>query len=115
MDILVYKIAKNATAEMTTRNSYLLRQENAIIPVLVAKTKCVVLHGDYLSMDHRYDSAYFCKNKTVEFKKICAVKNNPYCNCTYEINLEEDMAHIIWSLRISYYVILWTKNIFLID
>ena len=55
-DILVYKIAKHATAEMTTRNSSLLRQENAIIHVLVAKTKSVVLHGDFLSMDRRYDS-----------------------------------------------------------
>ena len=51
-------------------------------------------------------SAYFCKYETVEFKKICTVKTNPYCSCTCEINLEEDMAHIIWSLRISDYDIL---------
>ena len=39
-------------------------------------------------------SAYFCKYETVEFKKICTVKTNPYCNCTYEINLEEDLQEI---------------------
>ena len=49
-------MATNVTAEMMTQSSYLLQQNNAIIPVLVIKTNYVVLHGDFLFMDRKYKS-----------------------------------------------------------
>ena len=49
-------MATHVTAEMTTQNSYLFQQDNAIILVLVTKTNYVVLHGDFLFMNRKYKS-----------------------------------------------------------
>ena len=43
-------MATNATVAMI-QNLYQLRQNNAIVPVLVIIMKYVVIHGDFLYMD----------------------------------------------------------------